>query len=315
MSASASSIRSSRYRHLPRCDGRHAVIGDDQQVEAVVEAARGDAGDQARDRGIDAAHRRGGLRRVRTIVMRGLVDVLEVQRHERRSPRGGPVEPAEHGVDALLGRHVRVERGPVVRIGPVHRRFGPRPVHRRGAPPGPLHARPDRFGLLPPARILHRGAIGGREALPGQIRIGHRVVDDAVAIGPQAGDQRVVVRKRQRRKRGPHRRRVRALDQQAVQRRRQAAAQIGRTERIERDQDHRSGRHGFAAAGRGAAAEQRGQQRQQHAATEDSRAAAAHAQAHRCAPAARSAGRPVNGAKPSARRAASRSAATAASSK
>ncbi len=154
---------------------------------------------QPRERAVDLAQRSVDLRRIRTVIVTGMVDLLEIERVERRLQITAKVEPRQQLIDAPVRRHASVEMQPVARPHAVDRDVGSGPEHRRGMPALFFDADPERLAA-PPRGIRDRLLILVDERLAAR-RIDHAVVDDAVMIRIEAGHQRVVVRKRQRRER------------------------------------------------------------------------------------------------------------------
>jgi hypothetical protein len=66
-----------------------------------VEAERAQPVDQQADRAINAGDRGGGSRVVRTVMMAGGIDRVEIEGDEMRAPRRGPAQPADHPVHPL----------------------------------------------------------------------------------------------------------------------------------------------------------------------------------------------------------------------
>jgi len=101
-------------------------------------------------------------------------------------------------------------------------------------PPLPLGRHPDRLALVPPATIGDRLLVAKREAA--QFGVDHIVADDAVVIGMQTGDERIVVREGHAGEGRLHWAR-RTLGRQLRQHRRRPALQIVRAEAVDGDQD------------------------------------------------------------------------------
>ena len=182
----------------------HAVVGNNHQIGGVHSAARRQSIEQALDGSIDQANGVGILYRVRAMAMPGSIDVVEVKGDESRPGDGRSVEPAKHFVNARFSGETAVVLAPFAGPDALHRRFGTGPEHGGGANALLLGADPDRGGSIPPATVLHGGAIAQRKADAGYHGIAHDVVDDAMTIGMQAGDHAVMAGKGQRRKCRPH---------------------------------------------------------------------------------------------------------------
>src|SRR5690606_12743616 len=175
---------------LVRGDGGHAVVGHHNQVQLVGQAERVDAVQQPADRGVDLAD--GGVRLVRgrPVAMCGAVDRLEIQGAETRAGGLGFTQPSEHRVDPVSHRHFRVKGFPVTGLDAVNGGLRAGPEHGACAQAGLFRGDPDRLGV-PPATVRYRVAIAQAELA--QLRVLHRVVDDAVVVRTLAGDDGEVV--------------------------------------------------------------------------------------------------------------------------
>ena len=239
-----------------RAGRRHAVIGDDHQIGGLAECAQ--ARDERSDLGVDLLDRFGRLGRVGAKAVARAVDGIEIERDEARALRRRTAQPVDHARDALFARHRLVEWPPILGPHPAigravtleraaPRDVRTRPEHRRAAHSPALGRDPERLGGVPPEgvlRILHR------ELLARPRDVLHRVRDDAVAIGPEAGDERPVVREGLGGERRPHRRADPACGERIEVRRHPARAVIG-AEAVDRDED-RDGRPRFRAQRAGA---------------------------------------------------------------
>ena len=170
---------------------RHAVIGHGDDRRATVQPEVMHAGDQLAQRRVEARDRRRQFGRVGAEVVAGRVHVVEVERDQRRPLRRRQRQPRQHLRDAVTRGELLVERLPVGRPDAADRCFRSRPEHGGRAQALTARRRPDRFAA-PPERVLRR-LRRLREAL-GHRRVAHRVADDAVVFGVEAGDERVVIR-------------------------------------------------------------------------------------------------------------------------
>jgi hypothetical protein len=127
--------------------------------------------------------------------MPGRIRVAEVDRHDPRALRVRQRQPRERLLHTLRVRHVVVERPP---MGGVHG-FGARPEHGGARAALPHRGQPDGLAA-PPSRVLRR-ARRHAEKVAANRRVPHAVRDDAVAIGLESRDDRVVAGKRYRRER------------------------------------------------------------------------------------------------------------------
>ena len=275
-----------------RRDFRHAVIGDDHQVDAVAQAACFAAHQQATDRCVDRRDHRGRFRgESGPYVVARLVEQFEVQRREANARRG-------------FGRAIRRTWSTRAASGTACRMCANASAARRGSPPANRartsspHARL-RFSAVTQigsAPFHQRPSPAFSAALLLEVaerRVAHDVVHDAVAIRPQAGHQRVVVRERERGIRRPHAVGAHAGVREARQVRRESAVEVIRAEAIDRDQQHRrvvaAGRLRHRGAGREHGAQQQGAARPGIACVmrsiiaDDTQDAAADAHGSRCA--------------------------------
>lgn len=117
--------------------------------------------------------------------------------------------------------------------------LGSRPEHGRAAHAVLLCGDPDRFCLVPPATVIGGLPVAQAETDSRNLAVLHRVADNAVAIGPQSGHQRVVVGKGYRRKRWPHGLGPGALRRKGVEVRRDPTGQVIGLETVNRYQDQR----------------------------------------------------------------------------
>ena len=134
-----------------------------------------------------------------------VINGVEIERGKAKAwPFLGPfIQPSQQLIDSRRFWHVAIELQPAVRAHAAHRRFAARPEHGGGGDAGLFSGHPDRFGIVPPAAILHRAADPHRKGA--KLGIPHIVVDDAVAIRPQACHQRVVIGEGERREAWSHR--------------------------------------------------------------------------------------------------------------
>ena len=77
------------------------MVGDDEQIHPIGEAASGDAVDERAEQAVNVANGGIDLRRCRTMTVPGVVGGAVVQRDEARSRPGGQVEPRQHLRNAL----------------------------------------------------------------------------------------------------------------------------------------------------------------------------------------------------------------------
>ena len=166
----------------------------------------------------------------------GLVEVLEVQRRQPRPGGDWLGIPAQDGVHARIDRHGVVKGLPATRTHFADCRGTARPEKRCSRKPGFLGGHPQRLGLIPPARICSGRVIGNPKAP--ERRVFHRVVGDAVAPRAQAGDQRVVVGKRERRIRRRHPRGTHAFATELRNVRRPPVIEVAGREGVHRNQQH-----------------------------------------------------------------------------
>jgi hypothetical protein len=210
----------------------HPVVSDHQQVGAIPQAALFQTGQQSSDARVGGAHGGAGLGGQRSVRVAGVIDELEIKRGKARALRRGEIEPREQAVDALFHRQLLVEFAEVTRTPALQLGFGAGPKKARGAHALFLGGDPDRFPAGPPMRfpLCH-----GEPAAGGGII--ETVGNDAVRFGPQARDQRVVVRESLRRKRRLHSRHARAFAREFLQRRSTVDLEIVPAEAVDPDKD------------------------------------------------------------------------------
>ena len=213
----------------------HAVVGDDDEVDAAPVRTRGDARAQLRKPGIDFAFGGDRVRAMRAAAVRGDVDLVEVGGDQARPLRGGQLQPIQHLLHARANARGLVERAPL--RGPFAVDFGHRtgPEQHRGALSLAFHRRPQRFGAGPPASVGGGRALGHEMA---EFGIAHPVVDHAVVVRAQAGDQGVMVGEGEGGIRRVHPARVHAVGGDGLERRHRAAAQRIRAQPVDRHQHH-----------------------------------------------------------------------------
>ena len=178
-------------------------------------------------------NRGGERRRIEAVIVARGVDLLEIQADERGPRLVRPRKPVERLVHARRRRGALVVRPPFARPHAADRRLASRPEHRRGAASLANRGRPQRLAA-PPRRILGRL---GRHAEPrGHRGILHRVGDDAVVRRIEAGDDRVVIRERERREGRDQRACADAARGERAQPRRVAAIDVVEAPAVERDE-------------------------------------------------------------------------------
>ena len=150
-----------------------------------------DAGAKPADDGVGMVHGGGRFAGSRAEAMPGAVRLGEVEEQEPGSLRGGQVEPGERLVGPRFVGCRIVVPFPERRPDAGDFGFAAGPERRGGAETRPLCGDPDRLPF-PPAPVLDGRAIGEREPRAEE-RILHRVGDDAVMLGAESGDDRVVV--------------------------------------------------------------------------------------------------------------------------
>ena len=167
--------------------------------------------------------------------MRRGVHVAEVERHHVRAAFFRQPQPLEHGRDASPVRDAAVVRLPERRPDAVDRRLGSGKEEARRHHALALGGDPDRLAAIPAAvaDVLRVPEVVGILAL----RVVEVVADDAVVLGMKSGDQRVVVRERQRGKDRNHPRGARAPSQHPLEVRQREPVEIVGAEPVERDQD------------------------------------------------------------------------------
>ena len=172
---------------MPGSDCGHAMVGDDDQVDAVELAARGQAVEQASDRGIERAQ---GLRAPAASRDRDRV-------RPRRAGRStaSPVAVASDMGSSSQASTWSTRASALTSWSNGSQRCGRRPWIGASLPgqnivalrsPAFSRADPDRLAA-PPVAVAHRFAIGQAERPQRVVR--HAVVDDAVAVGTQTGDE------------------------------------------------------------------------------------------------------------------------------
>ena len=182
---------------------RLAVIRDDDDVHVVRERQRINAVEEPADEAIDFADHGDSLRSVRTVRMRSVIDVFEVQRQHVRPFFIRQVQPLDDLVDARLARHISIEQVRIGRADAPDVGFRADEEIRGRHHAALLRTDPDRLSGIP-APILDRFAIAQHVpavALP----VREAVADDTVLRRVQPGGDRVVIREGQRREHRPHR--------------------------------------------------------------------------------------------------------------
>ena len=235
----------------------HAVVGDDDEVDAASAGTRGDARAQFRQARVDRAFGGDLVRAMRAAAVPGDVDLVEVGSDQARTFCGGQIQPVQHLAHARIHAHGLVERTPLRRAFAVD--FGRRtgPEQHCAALPRAFHRDPQRLAARPPAPVRRARALGHERA---ELRVAHPVVDHAVVVRAQAGDQRVVVGEGERRVRRIHPARVHAVGGDGVERGHRAAAHDVGAQGIDRHQHHGGSRSG---RGRGAQAGAAGEQQRE----------------------------------------------------
>ncbi len=178
---------------------RHAVVGDDDEVDAVAEARPDDALPQRSEQRVHLLHGPPHLPRLRSEVVARLVRLLEVSHDEvgrlrRRELGNDAVGPLRLGHVGLL-----LVLMPPVGVLPVDGHVAARPIEHRRMLALPLRRQPERLTFII-LRVELRLRVAQREAGAG-LAVEKRVGDDAVVLGSEAGDQRIVVGEGLRRKR------------------------------------------------------------------------------------------------------------------
>ena len=229
--------------------GRHTVVGEHNQVDVIEQAALAQSLHQPRHRRVGLAQRVIHLGRVRPVGVARMVDRIEIQGEKCGPLFGWQIQPRQHLIHALIRCHLGVEKFPLVRVMTADSRLRTGPEHRGRAQAVQPRGFPQRHAGGPPAAIGNGLAVAQRELA--QLRIDHRVVDDAVVIRAQAGDDRVVVRKRQRRERRLHRCGLHAVLRQHRQGRAESAFDVIVAIAVDRDQQQRQRVRGSNRSNRG----------------------------------------------------------------
>lgn len=126
---------------IRRCR-RHAVVGNDDDIDLRAQSAAFETADQARDLAVDVAQCGVEIRGVGPELMSYRVDTVEIQGQQGWALCDRQVEPAEYGIDACGVAETLVEWRAIVRMRAMHRRLRTWPEHRRCAPSTALHGRP-----------------------------------------------------------------------------------------------------------------------------------------------------------------------------
>ncbi len=173
---------------------RHTVVGDDHQIG--VDVTPPEPVEQAADRLVDPRDGLRGRLGARTGIVARMVDVVEIQREEAESLRRWPVQPGQQRVDPFRGRHLAVKGRRHRRAHAMDRCLRTGPEHGCAANTVQFRRHPYRLRLVPPAAVGDGSHIAVAETLVRNRGVRHHVVDDAVMVGPQPGDQRVMIRER-----------------------------------------------------------------------------------------------------------------------
>ena len=224
--------------HVAGRHHRHAMIGHHDHIHLVQHALARQRIDQAADGSIGLAHGLARLRCIRPVIVARTIHHFQVQRGESRPGAGRFLQPARHVLGALRGGYRFVVWLPTCRAHAVDLRRAAGPSPDRGAHTGFFRAYPDRF-RLPPSTITDRGQI--RHAEIAQPFIAHRVVDHAMTVGSQPGDQGEMVGEGQRRIGRNHPFGTHSLPGQAIKVRGVALAQIVGPQGIDGNQQQRCG--------------------------------------------------------------------------
>lgn len=192
--------------HPIRSGGDHAMIGNHDQVH-VAPADPVEARDQPSDQPVGCGDGRVGLRRVRAMVVSGVVHQAEVEREERGAAVRGRMEQVERPCDPGGVRHFPVIWQHMGGPDSPDRGLAPGPEQRGGAPSLPLRRHPDRLRQIeagvPHGRTVPQAQpaadVGGCEYIP----------HDPVMRRVPPGDQGVVIgkglgREHRHQRRGAH---------------------------------------------------------------------------------------------------------------
>ena len=166
------------------------MVGDDQDVDIVSDLALVESAQELTDPAIDALDRQARLFSPGTESMACAVDIREVEGQHSGTFSDRQVEPVEHSADPLVTWNCVVEDLPVARAEPCDLRFRAWPEVGSRANALAFGRDPDRFAL-PPSAVFDGAAKAQSEVA--ESLVAHVVCHDAVLVGIEPGDDRVVV--------------------------------------------------------------------------------------------------------------------------
>jgi len=213
------------------------VIGDDDDIRRVVNTVLFQAGDQVPESRVDVAQCCIDLGRIRAVIVTGVIDLLKVQGQEVRAFVARQAKPRQHLIHARVGTHLAIECQPVLGTHAVDGDIRARPEHCRRMFALAFGANPQR--LAAPPRRIGRGLWIIVYKFVATDRIEEAVVDDAVMIRIQAGDDGVVIRERERGEGRAQRFGVHTIGGQQRKIRREFALDIICAVAVDRNQDER----------------------------------------------------------------------------